>query len=119
MRTYLVVGLIIGALVFLISIFLGSSLEQWGEARQFEARMRNQTLIESLVFEPFNYVINTRPVGPIIAGLAWPAVFIWVFFIIASLLIIAGLDVTDDIELNAGYQVALAGIILLRARLRR
>lgn len=98
MRNYLIVGVIIGIIIYFVGFFFGDSLVVWAEEQQWQAIIRNQTLIEVVVFEPFIFVMSSDPWGAVLAGLAWPAVFIWIAFIFMSLLAFAGFDVVQDVE---------------------
>lgn len=97
-RTYFVIGLIIGAIVFLIGTFFDDDIVPWLEDQQHEAAIRNQNVIEQVVYEPLIFAVGTRPWGPIVVVLAWPAVFIWLLFLLLAIVIVPGVDVARDIE---------------------
>ena len=99
-RIYLVIGVFIGGFLFLISTVVGDDFHTWIEEQQYEASIRSQRVLEMVVFEPLLFVFDedTRPWGFVAAGILWPAFFIWLFLLLISMLIIAGVDVTRDIE---------------------
>lgn len=97
-RTYLVIGVIIGVIVFLISTFAGEDIVKWLEEQQFEAAIRSQTLVEKAVYEPLIFAVEQRPWGQIVVALAWPAVFLWLIFLLMALVIVPGVDVARDID---------------------
>ncbi|GAB4515972.1 MAG: hypothetical protein OHK0046_20350 [Anaerolineae bacterium] len=99
LRTYLLVALFFAVLFYLISLLFGPDLVVWGERQQIEAAIRGQRFIELVVFEPFVFVFGVNPWGPVVAGLAWPLIFIWLALILISLAIIAGVDVSSSLDL--------------------
>ncbi len=99
LRIYLVVGLFVGGLTFLVSTFFGADIVIWAQEQQIQASLRGLRVLELVVFEPLIFVLGTRPFGPIVAGLAWPLVFVWFFLILISLVIIAAVDYTASVDL--------------------
>ena len=97
-RVYLVVGVFVGGFIFLIGTLVGDDFLKWLQEQQFEAAIRSQSVLELVVFEPLIFIFENRPWGFVLAGLLWPAVFVWMLLLLLSMLIIAGVDVTRDIE---------------------
>ncbi len=97
-RVYLIVGVFIGGFIFLIGTLLGDDFLKWLQDQQYEAAIRSQRVLELVVFEPLIFMFENRPWGFILAGVLWPAVFVWLLLLLLAMLIIAGVDVTRDLQ---------------------
>lgn len=99
LKPYLIIGAGVGLLFFLIVTFFGETVADWGRDQQYESDIRSQRVLSTLVYDPFIFVFDpeNQPFGAIIAGVAWPAVLIWILLVILSLMIIAGVDVSSNI----------------------
>ena len=101
-KTYIMIGLGTGILIFLISMVWGQDIVDWSNEQQFQAEYHGHSWIKTIVFEPVEFVFDPahRPVGAIVAGLAWPLVPVWIILILIGLLIIPGSDVANDVDIN-------------------
>jgi len=97
-RIYMVLAIFFFGMMMLIGILFGDDIADWGREQQFQAEIRGQNAIATLVFDPIIWAFESRPIGPIVAGLLWPAIFIWLLLTLIGLLIIAGVDVATDVD---------------------
>lgn len=89
LRTYIVVGVIIGIVVYLIALVAGDT------AVQFFTQIEGNALangvarpIVTIVVGPFLFAFSQPIFGAIIAGLFWPLIIVW-FVLLFLLLIIS------------------------------
>jgi hypothetical protein len=101
-RTYIFIGLGTGILIFLIGLVWGQDITDWSKEQQNQAEFHGYSWAKTIVFEPVEFVFDPerRPVGAIIAGLAWPLVPVWLILILIAVLIIPGSDVANDVDIN-------------------
>lgn len=101
-RAYILIGLGTGLLIFLISMVAGDDIVDWSRDQQFQARANGYSWAETIIFEPVEFVFDParRPVGAILAGVAWPLVPVWLILILIGILIIPGSDVANDVDIN-------------------
>lgn len=101
-KTYILIGLGAGILIFLISVVWGQDIVDWSDKQQVQAEYHGYSWIKTIVFEPVEFVFDPdrRPVGAIVAGVAWPLVPVWIILILIGLLIIPGSDVANDVDIN-------------------
>jgi hypothetical protein len=98
MRTYLLIALVFGGILYLVHVFFGPDIVNWAQSQRFQAQIRGQNAIGVIVMDPIIFVLGVSPWGAIVGGLAWPVVILWVILTPLLLVIIAGLDVVADIE---------------------
>jgi hypothetical protein len=99
-RTYLLVGIIIGGIMYGISLFAGEDVIDWVERQQRRADSTDVHALGVIIGEPLILWVNPelRPFGAIAAGLFWPAVIFWPLMVLLMLLILEGLGAASDVE---------------------
>lgn len=97
-RTYLIIGFFVGLIVFLINQFFGEDIVRWLLEQQVQAAVRNQRVIELVIYDPLIFMFDSRPAGAIAAAVLWPLVFVWLLLLLIALVVVPGLDVVRDIE---------------------
>ena len=101
-RIYMLIGLAVGVIIFLLGYVADDNIIEFAEKQQWEANRRGMPAVADIVFKPVQLIFEaeqeSRPAGAIIAGVAWPAVGIWIVFIIIGILVIAGVDATGGID---------------------
>ena len=99
-RTYLLIGIAIGVLIFLIGMVIGEDIADWAVEQQQRAHAGGHRVLEMVVFKPIELVFSPerRPYGAIISGAAWPVVLLWPIPTIIGLVIIPGAEAIQDTE---------------------
>lgn len=125
MRVYVLVAFFFGAMLFAISTFLDAEILNWIRGQQAQATAVGQRAIGVIITEPVIFVIGERPLGPIIGGLLWPLVIVWIVLIPLLLVVIAGMRVLADLDEqlwdfrhDGGYVLAALAGLGLRFRRR-
>ncbi|GEM_PF-1543076 len=104
-RIYLLIGLGIAGLIFLIGIVLGDDIATWAVLQKAEAAARGQNVFELMVFEPIRFVFdeNTRIIGSIILIFFWPLVFVMFLLVLLALVIMSGIDTNNRLGLIESF----------------
>ena len=100
-RAYIGIGIVVGIIVYLISLVAGDAI------LQFFTEIQNRALangvagpIVTLIVGPFIFVFSNPFPGAIIAGLLWPLIIVW-FVLLFMIIIISAF--------SAGYNTAATG----------
>lgn len=101
-KAYILIGLGIGLLVFLLGLVIGEDIANWARDKQGEASARGLGVVKVIIFEPVELVFDpdNRPWGAIIAGVVWPLTILWIPLVIIGLVLIPASDAwrdTDDV----------------------
>ena len=106
-RTYLVIGVVFGAIVFLIAQFAGGSIANWLRDVQVDATLRDLEGVGRAITEPAIFVMENPIAGAILSVLFWPLLLIWILVILALLVIVAAVDVAEDVDARTSLIVAM------------
>ena len=93
-KAYILITIGMGLFVFLIGLAIGDDIAQWAREQQYEAAIRNQGLVEKIVFVPVEFVFDpdNSPWGAILAAVVWPLVIVWVVLVVIGIIIITVVD---------------------------
>ena len=100
-KTYLLVAVGVGGLIFLIGLLFADGIHTWAQDKQVDVELDDIGVIfkpVELVFNPSHYYI-----GAVVAGLLWPITLIWIPLLILGLVVGPMIDATQVMEDAAGY----------------
>lgn len=97
-RTYFIVGLIVGVIVFLIGTFFGGSVASWIATVQTAGYSANLGGIADLIAEPLIWIMLNPLFGAIAVAFVWPALVIWLLLLFLMLVIGFGSDAANDVR---------------------
>jgi hypothetical protein len=98
MRSYLMVGLALGAFAWLIATFFGRDVASSVAGMEGQALAANMGVIAQLICEPIIWVMRNPVFGGILVALTWPVVLLWGLLYFAMLLIALGSDAANDVN---------------------
>ena len=104
-RTYLLIGVVFGGLVFLLAMLFGDSIAAWAVERQIESAIKGQPIFEQMVFGPLEFLMaqDTRLVGAVGVVFLWPAFILLVFMILVGLVALEFIEVNETITNPVGW----------------
>ncbi|GEM_PF-1505853 len=100
-RTYIMIGVVVGIIVYLISLVAGPQITNLFLQLEGNALANGVApAIATIVYGPFIFAFTQPIFGAIIAGLLWPFIIVW--FVLVFLLLIVS-------AFTAGYNTAATG----------
>jgi len=100
-RTYLGIGIVVGIIIYLISLVAGDPILNFFTEIQNTALANGVApVFVTLIVGPFIFVFTNPLPGAAIAGLLWPLIIIW-FVLLFMVIIISAF--------SAGYNTAVTG----------
>lgn len=100
-RTYILIGIVVAALIYLISLVAGDPILNFFTEIQNRALANGvSSVFVTLIVGPFIFVFANPLPGSIIAGFLWPLIIVW-FVLLFMVIIISAF--------SAGYNTAVTG----------
>lgn len=88
-RLYIGIALVVGAVLYVLSLFAAAPLLSFITSMQLQAQYAGlPPVITRLIVEPFRLALTTGVIGPALLGLLWPLLAIW-FFLLVLLIVFA------------------------------
>lgn len=100
-RAYLAIGVVVGAIVFGIGMLFGDDIVRWAATQDRKATQAGLSFIGLVVMEPLSFVFDPeyKPIGAIVAGLAWPLTLFWPVLIVFHFLAVEGYSFISEQEM--------------------
>lgn len=97
-RTYLAIAVLFGGLTFLLSNFFGDDIANWAVERQYESQSKGLNIFDYVVYQPIEFMMakDTRLMGAVAAGVAWPLILVLLILVLLSIVILSFVDVNDQ-----------------------
>lgn len=100
MRAYIVIGVAVGVIIYLMGLVAGEPIVQFFTEIRSNALANGISLaIATIIVDPFIFAFS-NPLGAILAGLLWPLIIVW-FVLLFLIIIIAAF--------SSGYNTAATG----------
>lgn len=88
-KLYTGIGLVVAAVLYLLSLFAASPLLSFVTTMQSQAQYAGlPPVITRLIVEPFRLGLTTGVIGPAVLGLLWPLLAVW-FFLLVLMIVFA------------------------------
>lgn len=98
-RTYLMIGLGFAVFLFLLAQFFGTDIAAFADSLPGQVSPNVQSIAQFIV-EPIKFVMLNPILGPLLAGLLWPVVLLWLLLLFLLVVLTAAGQVQTDIDTN-------------------
>ena len=95
-RGYLVIGVGVGFIVFMMTLLFGPDIANWAITLRSDSALAGQAGLGRLAANPIIYIAENGAAGAAFAAALWPLILLWILLIIFLFLVIVGSDATGS-----------------------
>jgi hypothetical protein len=97
-RRYLLIGLLTGIMVFGVTFLFGTNITPVLVTTRDQAVSAGMGILAQLIAEPLIWGVTNPIPGALVAGILWPALFIWLALLFIMVLVGFGAAGVQDVD---------------------